>query len=160
MKKLTAILMTLCMLFAALTAFADMEIPTFDSMPDVVMEDDNTTVEESAFEGEWVLNVAFLEDEYIGIEDLIDRFHFNTMPFVIADGKVMQDIQNEYGEFNTFESAYTFENGQLQGDDGNGTRYVFELLEDGNIVMTVFLPGEGDAVQSLSLFLQHPVEMK
>jgi 3-oxoacyl-[acyl-carrier-protein] synthase-1 len=33
-----------------------------------------------------------------------------------------------------------------------------ELLEDGNIVMSVFFPSEGDAVICLSVFLTHPAE--
>jgi hypothetical protein len=33
-----------------------------------------------------------------------------------------------------------------------------ELLEDGNIVMSVFYPGEGDEMVCLSLFLTHPAE--
>ena len=120
MKKLFAILMSLCVLCAACTVLADMEIPTWDSMPKVVMEDENTTVDEAAFEGEWVLNVAFAGTEYVDEATLFDSYGFNFMPYRIADGKVMQDIQNEYGEFNTLEMPYIFEAGQLQGRDASG----------------------------------------
>ena len=68
----------------------------------------------------------------------------------------MQDIQDENGEFHTVEDAYTFEAGQLQGTDEIGTDYVVEPLEDGNIVISVFLPGEGDEIQCLSVFMVHP----
>ena len=158
MKKLFAILMALCLLCACGAALADMEIPDWDSMPGVVIEDENTTVDEAAFEGEWVLNVAFASTEYVDPETLAGSYDFNFMPFLIADGKVMQDVQNEYGEFVTVEMPYTFEAGQLQGQDGCGRIFDFELLEDGNIVMSLFFPGEGDAVICLSVFMVHPTE--
>ena len=158
MKKLFAILMALCMLCAAWPVLADMEIPTWASMPQVVVDDENTTVDEAAFEGEWVLNVAFAGTEYVDEATLFDSYDFNFMPYCIADGKVMQDIQNEYGEFNTLEMPYTFEAGQLLGKDASGRDFVVELLEDGNIVMSVFFPGEGDEVICLSVFMVHPAE--
>ena len=158
MKKLFAILVTLCMLCAACSVLADMEIPTFNSMPKVVVEDENTTVDKAAFEGEWVLNVAFAGTEYVDEQTLAGSYDFNFMPYRIAEGKVMQDIQNEYGEFSTVEMPYTFEAGQLQGQDASGRDFAVELLEDGNIVMSVFFPGEGDTVICLSVFLVHPTE--
>lgn len=158
MKKLFAILMTLCLLCAACAALADIEPPTFDSMPGVVLEDENTTVDEAAFQGEWVLNVAFAGTEYVDESTLSETYDYNFMPYVIADGKVSQDIQQENGEFVTIEMPYTFEAGQLQGEDGSGRAFVVELLEDGNIVMSVFFPGEGDEVICLSVFLVHPAE--
>ena len=158
MKKLLAILMTLCLMCAACCAMADMEIPLWENMPGVIMEDDDTVVDEAAFQGEWVLNVAFLGTTYLTEQELSERFDYNFMPFIIADGKVMQDYQQENGEFITLETEYTFESGQLQGEDGRGTGYAIELLEDGNIVLSVFFPGEDDVMQCLSLFLKHPEE--
>ena len=158
MKKLLAILMTLCLLCAACAALADIEPPTFDSMSAVVIEDENTTVEEAAFQGEWVLNVAFANTEYVDESTLFDVYEYNFMPFVIADGKVCPDIQNENGEFVTQEMPYTFDAGQLQGEDPAGRSFVIELIEDGNIVMNIFYPGEGDEVISLSVYLVHPAE--
>lgn len=158
MKKLTAILTALCLLCCACAAMADMEPPTWDSMPAAVVEDDNMTVELSAFEGEWVLNVAFAEETYVDEQTLFGSYDYNFMPFVIKEGKVTQDRQNEYGEFVTLELPCTFEAGQLQGKDYNGRNVVFELLEDGNIVMSVFFPGEGEKVTCLSVFLKHPEE--
>ena len=46
MKKILAILMALCMMFATCAAMADMEIPVFNDMPAVVIEDGETTVDE------------------------------------------------------------------------------------------------------------------
>ena len=158
MKKFFAILATLCLLCASCAAMADMEIPTWDSMPDVIIEDDETTVDEAAFQGEWVLNVAFAGTEYVDEQTLAGKYDFNFMPYLIADGKIMQDVQNEFGEFTTVEMPYTFEAGQLQGKDSAGRDFAVELLEDGNIVMSVFFPGEGDTVICLSVFLMHPAE--
>ena len=158
MKKLIAILMTLCLLCAAGAALADMEIPTFDSMPPVVAEDEETTVDEAAFAGEWVLNVAFYNTEYVDEQTLAGTFGYNFMPWVIGDGKITQEVQQENGEFITAEMAYVFEAGQLQCVDDDGLEYAFELLEDGNIVMSVFLPGEGEAKNCLSVYMVHPAE--
>ena len=81
MKKLIAFLMTLCLLCASCAALADTEIPTWESMPGAVIEDENTTVDEAAFEGEWVMNVAFLGTEYVDEQTLFDTYNFNFMPF-------------------------------------------------------------------------------
>ncbi len=158
MKQLIALLMALCLACAACTVLADMEIPAFENMPAVVMEDENTTVEEAAFEGEWVLNVAFANLENVDEQTLFGSYDYNFMPYIIADGMVTQDVQQENGEFVTVEMPYTFEAGQLLGKDGSGRDFVIELLEDGNIVMSVFFPGEGDALTCLSVFLVHPAE--
>ena len=158
MKKLFAILTVLCLMCAACAAMADMKIPEWDSMPAAVIEDENTSVDDAAFEGEWVLDTAFLGTEYIDEQTLAGSFGFNFMPIRIAEGKITQDLQRENGEFVTLETAYTFEAGQLQGVDGSGVSFAVDLLEDGNIVLSVFLPGEGDAVTCLSLFLKHPAE--
>jgi len=158
MKKTFAILMTLCLLSTACAAMADMEIPDFASMPGVVLEDENTVVDEAAFEGEWVLSVAFAGTEYLSSEDLYPAYDYYFVPFVISEGMVTRDVQNENGEFVTEEMPVIFEAGQLQGQDASGRDFVVELLEDGNLVMSVFYPGEGDEVICLSLFLVHPEE--
>jgi hypothetical protein len=158
MKKFVAILMTLCMLCGACCAMADMEIPTWDSMPGVVSEIENMTVDEAAFQGEWILDTAFLDTEYLGREELDESFGFNFMPICIADRRITQDVQNEFGEFVTLETSYEFEGGQIVGKDGRGQEFAIELLENGNIVLSVFYPEEGDTVKCLSLFLVHPVE--
>ena len=158
MKKLFAFLMALCLLGAACAVLADMEIPTWDEMPGVVIEDEDTIVDEAAFQGEWVLNVAFADTVYIDEQTLAGTYDYNFMPYCIADGKVTQEVENEYGEFQTVEMPYTFEAGQLQGQDASGRDFVFELLEDGNVVMSVFFPGEGDTVVCLSVFMMRPAD--
>lgn len=158
MKKLVAILMTLCLVCGACAALADTETPTLDSMPAVVLEDENTTIDEAAFQGEWVLNVAFNGTEYADNEMLFNVFDYDFVPVVIADGKLTREIQNEYGEFIKEEVPYTFTAGQLQGTDAKGHSFAVELLEDGNIVLSVFYPGENDEMTCLSVFMVHPAE--
>ncbi len=158
MKKLIAALMGLCLLCAACAAVADMEIPTFDSMPGVVLEDEDTTVEEAAFQGDWVLRAAFAGEEYVDEQTLAGVYGFNFMPYRIAEGKILQDEQDANGEFHTVELPYVFEAGQLQGTDAQGRGFAVELLEDGSIVLSTFYPGEGDEVICLSVFLVHPAE--
>lgn len=156
MKKLFAALTALCLLCAACGAVADTEIPDFNNMPDVVIEDENTMVDEAAFEGEWVLNVAFADTVYADSEVLFNTYDYNFAPYVIADGKITQEVQNEHGEFVPVEMAYTFESGQLIGQDPEGRDFVVELLKDGNIVLSVIYPGEGEAMSCLSIYLVHP----
>ncbi len=158
MKKLMAVLMTLCLLCAACTALADLIPPKFEDMPAAIIEDEDTIVEETAFEGEWVLNVAFAGTEYVDEQTLFDTYDYNFMPYLIKNGMITQDIQQENGEFVTVEMPYTFEAGQLQGKDGSGRDFAVDLLEDGNIAMAIFFPGEGDEVVCLTVFLARTVE--
>lgn len=159
MKKMIAILAALALMCACWAATADEKIPEWNSMPGVVIEDDTTTVEESAFAGEWGLNAAFFNEKYVSPEDLINTYNFDYyIPCKIADGKISQEIQQDNGEFVTVETPYTFEAGQLQGTDSKGRDFAVELLEDGNIVMSVFYPGEGDTLTCLTVFLTHPAE--
>lgn len=157
-KKLIAVLMTLSLLFAACAASADMEIPEWKDMPMAVMEDDETQIDEAAFAGEWVLKVAFAGTDYVSEASLFDDYGINFMPYIIGDGLIKQDYQQENGEFITVEMPYEFEAGQLQGEDFYGKSFAADLLEDGNIVLSVFYPGEDDSVVCLSLFLEHPAE--
>ena len=158
MKKLIAILTVLCLLCAACTALADLIPPKFEDMPAAIIEDEDTIVEETAFEGEWVHNVAFAGTEYVDEQTLFDTYDYNFMPYLIKNGMITQDIQQENGEFVTVEMPYTFQAGQLQGKDGSGRDFAVDLLEDGNIAMAIFFPGEGDEVVCLTVFLARTVE--
>ena len=155
MKKILATLVALCLLCTGCIAMADMEIPEWDSMPYVV---DSEKVEQKAFEGEWVLNVAFAGRTYVDEQTMAGTYGFNFMPLCITEGMVTQDLQQENGEFVTVEMPVEFDVGQLHGKDGSDRDFVVELLEDGNIVVSVFYPGEGDAVICLSVFMVHPEE--
>ena len=156
MKKIFAVLMALCLLCASCAALADTETPTFDSMPAAVLEDDDTTVDEAVFQGEWILDAAFAGTDYISNETLLSTFDYDFVPLVIADGKITKEVQNENGEFSTVEIPYTFEAGQLQGTDEKGRSFAIDPLVDGSIALAVFYPGEGDEVICVTLFLVHP----
>ena len=156
MKKIASILMALCLLCASCAALADTETPVFGNMPTIVLEDDTTTVDEAAFNGTWTPNAAFLGEDYLSPEKLDEKFHFGFEPVTIADRKLSKEVQDENGEFHKVETALTFENGELTGKDGEGYSFVFDLLEDNNILLSIFIPGEGGEMQCLSVFLQHP----
>ena len=158
MKKFFAIFAALCLLCASCAALADMKTPVFSEMPGMVLEDDNTTIDESSYEGEWVLNVAFLGRDYVDEQTLAGTYGFNFMPIRIADGKITQETENMNGEFVTLESSYVFESGELHLEDEGGRSYVVALLEDGNIVVSVLFPGENGETECLSLFMVHPAE--
>ena len=132
LRGLIAILTALMLLCAAGAAAADMDIPDFDDMPGVVLEDEEITVDESAFEGEWELYVAFAGTEYVTPEILFDTYDYNFMPFVIGNGVITQDLQNENGEFVTIEMPYEFDAGQLQSKDRSGRDFVVISRKEGH----------------------------
>ena len=159
MKKLMAVITALCLCCAAFPGLADTEPPTWESMPGVVIEDENTTVDEAAFQGDWVLDVAFAGEELIDLDTLTGTYGIVFSWFEIGDGKLTRVVQQENGEFVSEDAEYVFEAGQLQCLGGEGYDTVVELLEDGNTVMSVFVPQEGDTVLCVSLFLRHPAEI-
>ena len=159
MKKLIASMTAAVMLCAGAAALADSEnYPTFGSFSPIIMEDENVTVDEKAFMGEWTLKAAFLGHEYVEDQTLAEKYSFNFMPFVITEGKISQDAELGDGEFTTVETPYVFEAGQLQGEDLYGYGFAVELEEDGNIVLSLFVPNEAGGMDCLSLFLVHPAE--
>ena len=145
MKKLFAILMTMCLLCSA-AAFA--ETPTFADMPSMVLLD-------SFFEGTWDAGTAFAGEEYIDLGDL-GRDYSIYIPLVTinADEKlVIFEGESDYGEFFRKEYPYTLDNSQMACEDDEGRTYVFELLEDGNICLTTFVPGEGEGMLAITVFM-------
>ena len=74
-------------------------------------------------------------------------------PFRIADGKMYMDVEVEDGEVQTAEMEIAVEANQIQGTDGSGIDFVIEKLTDGNIVLSVFVPGENETVNCLSIFM-------
>ena len=85
----------------------------------------------------------------------VEDLHLNIHPMRIADGKLYINYADEEGEHETSQE-YTLENNQLLVRDDVGTEALFEKLEDGNLVMSMFLDGEGDARICVSFFLVHP----
>ena len=121
MKKAISVLLALCLFCTAAAALAE-TVPAWNDMPHVVIEDEDTTIDEAAFRGTWTV----------------------TIPAVrVEDGKIYYDTVNDKGETVEYGQVYTFDAGQIQFIDEDGRTAVLELLEDGNPVMSRFLPQEG-----------------
>lgn len=158
MKKMFSVLAALCMLMSAVSAPAE-TVPSFDEMPSVVMEDDNTVVEEASFEGEWVPDKAFLGTEYVTLEQLSADYGFVFGNIRIAGGEILQDFTDENGETTTTSNKYVFEAGQLQSLEDDPQNFAVELLENGNIVVSLFVPAEEEGqLQCISVFMVRAAE--
>ena len=153
MKKLFLILMSLCLLCCA-AAPAEEKAPAWDDMPLVVTVDEGTELTDADFEGDWVLDKVFYETVYMTPEEVKEN-GLEIHPMRIADGKVTSIFTDEQGEHET-PSEYTLESNQLLVTDEDGVDAVFEKLEDGNLVMSIFLPGQGEIPVCVSFFLVHP----
>ena len=143
MKKVFALLMTLCLLC---TASALAEAPKFADMPAMVTFD-------SFFEGDWVAGATFAGETYVDPEALAAAYHITIPAVTIGDGVVVFTGTNENGEAVTEEYPYILENSQMEIQDDDGTIFIFELLEDGNITMSTFVPGDGEGLLCISIFL-------
>ena len=151
MKKLLSVLIALCLLCTAATATAE-TAPAYDDMPAVVVEDDDTTIEKSAFDGTWTPDKAFVSGVYINLETLASTYNLTVPTIRIEDGSFCYSDTGEGGETVEKEYACTFQAGQLQGEDEAGLSFCFDLLEDGNITMAIFLPGEDDTPIEVDIF--------
>ena len=154
MKKLIAVLAALCLLFTAAAALAEAEELTLDKMPAVVTIDEGVELTDADFEGDWILDKVFVDTVYLTPEE-VEANGLGIHPMRIADGKVISIITDEEGEHEVSQE-YTLENNQLLFTDGEGIEAVFEKLEDGNIVMSIFIPGENDTTNCATFFLVHP----
>lgn len=154
MKKLFSILMALCLLCTAAAALADDEVPSFDDMPGVIIAEDDVELTDAGFEGEWVMDKVFYDTTYLSPEE-VEANGLAIRPIRIADGKVYSKFEDEDGEHET-STDYTIESNQLLFSSGDGLDFVIEKLVDGNIVMNIFVPGEGDTLIDISIFMVHP----
>ena len=145
MKRIIAVLMTLCLLCSA-AALA--EAPEFADMPSMVLLD-------SFFEGTWDAGTAFAGEDYIDLGDLGRDYsiYIPTVTINADDKLVIFEGESDYGEFFRKEYPYTLENSQLECEDDGGKTYVFELLEDGNICLTTYVPGEGEGMLAITVFM-------
>ena len=150
MKKLLSVLLTLCLLCTA-AALAE-TVLTLDDMPAVVLEDDNTTVELSAFNGSWIGDKFFVGETHVDAETMAASYGISVPAFRIEDGILY--YTDESGEGGAVQNGYAcvFEAGQLQGEI-EGVQFCIDTLEDGNIVMSVFQKGENEEVICVSIFM-------
>ena len=154
MKKLISILMALCLLCVAVAALAEAETPSWDKMPLVVTVEEGTELTDADFEGEWVVDKVFVNEIYMTPAE-VEENGLALPPMRIAEGKIFSTNMGDDGEKETAE-AYTLENNQILFKDASGLEAVFEKLEDGNIVMSLFLPSDGETPNCVSFFMVHP----
>ena len=154
MKKLFTGLMALCLLCTAAAALAEAEAPTIGSMPLVVTVEEGTELTDADFEGEWVLDTVFFNETYLTPAE-VEENGLAIHPIRIAEGKVFTSFTDEEGEHET-SVEYKLENNQVLFTDSEGIEAVIEKLEDGNIVMSLFVPGEGETPNCVSFFMVHP----
>ena len=152
MKKLIALTIALVLVLAALSATAETAV-TLEDMPGIIVEDENTTIDESMFEGEWVVDKTFLGEENIDPEKMAALIQFNFGPISIGNGIITQEY-TENGEVKTVEMPYTLEAGQLQGKCAeNGFEYVVEPLEGGAICYSLYVPDEEQNINCATIFM-------
>lgn len=157
MKKLISVLMALCLLCAASAALAETAVVTFDQMPLVVTVEEGTELTDADFEGEWVVDKVFFNQTYLAPEE-VEANGLNIHPMRIGEGKLIIAYTDEEGTHET-STEYKLESNQLLVTDEEGVESVFEKLEDGNLVMSIFLPSEdGSTMNCVSFFLVHPAE--
>ena len=152
MKKIVSVLVALCLFCAAGAALAE-TVPAWNDMPLPVIEDENTTIDEAAFQGTWKADKAFVGETYIDQEALKTDYNIIVPNIRLADGKIYYDSVDENGEAVEHGEPYTFEAGQIGFSDETGNLAVIDLLEDGNIEMSLFLKGEGDQVQCITVYM-------
>ena len=155
MKKLISVLVALCLLCAAVAALAEAETVSFDDMPKIVTAEDGVELTDADFEGDWVVDKIFYKQDYVTPEQAAE-LGLLLQPIRIADGKIIIVVTDEEGDHET-STDLVLDANQLHFTDGQGIESVIEKLVDGNIVVSVFLPGEGDVMNSVSFFMVHPV---
>ena len=152
MKKLIALTIALFLALAALSATAEAAL-TISDMPNIIIEDENTTIDESMFEGEWVVDRTFLGEDLIDRNELAAMIKFDFGPITIGGGTITQEY-TENGETKSVAMPYTLEAGQLQGTcPENGFEYVVEPLENGAICYSLFVPDEEQNITCATIFM-------
>jgi hypothetical protein len=156
MKKLISVLMTLCLLCAAFAAIAETaEAPlTIADMAKPVTLDEGVELTDADFEGEWIVGPVFLNETYLTVEQIAEA-GMTFRPMRIAEGKIFMKITDEQGEHEV-STEYVLEDNQISFKDDEGVEATIDKLDDGNIVMSIFLPGEGDVMNSISVYMVHP----
>lgn len=153
MKKLISVMMALCLLCTAAAALA--ETLTMNQMPQLVTLED-VELTDADFEGEWIVDKVFYGETYLTPEQAQEN-NLVLRPMRIADGKVYATVTDEEGEHET-SVDYTLENNQVLFTDEGGIEATFDKLEDGNVLLSIFLPGEDDTKICVSFFMVHPEE--
>ena len=151
MKKIISVLMILCMLFAAVPVLAEgaeASVPTLDSMPAVkVYELDEPDI--ALFNGTWEpTENIFTDGAYVELEQVINAF--NPPKILIYDGVIFFDDMDSDGNVSAIELTGTLDAGQLTAEY-KGDQMIFQLLEDGNIVLDMIINDDNDTMD-ISVF--------
>ena len=154
MKKLLSVLMALCLLCVGAAALAEEKAPVWEKMPLVVTTEEGTELTDADFEGDWIVDKVFYDTVYMTPEEVKAK-GLAILPIHIAGGKVSHTFTDEQGTHEV-STDYTLENNQILFTDGEGIESVIEKLEDGNIVLSIFVPGEGETLSCVSYFMVHP----
>ena len=144
MKKILSILMTLCVLFAAVPALAEDAVPTLDSMPAVIVYDNLEEPDIALFNGTWEpTEYIFTDGVFVELENIITAF--NPPKILIGDGVIFFDDMDSDGNVTAVELTGTLDAGQLTAEY-NGDDMIFQLLEDGNIVLDLMVHDDNATV--------------
>ena len=154
MKKLFSVLMVLCLLCTAVAALAEEAAPTWKDMPQVVTLDEGVELTDADFEGDWIVDKVFIDNVYLTPEE-VEANGLNIPPIRIADGQIINIVTDEQGEHEAAEK-YTLDSNQIQFMDGEGIEAVIDKLEDGNIVLTIFIPREDGTNSNAAFYMVHP----
>ena len=150
MKKIVSILMILCMLLAASSVLAEgAEVPTLESMPNVKAYEGLEEPDIALFNGTWEpTENIFTDGVYVELENIMTAF--NPPKIMIYDGMIYFDDTDTDGNPVAVELLGTLDAGQLTAEY-NGDLMVFQLLEDGNILLDMIINDDNDTV-SISVF--------
>ena len=154
MKKLFSVLMALCLLCTAVAALAEEAAPTWEDMPQVVTLNEGVELTDADFEGDWIVDKVFIDNVYLTPEE-VEANGLNIPPIRIADGQIINIVTDEQGEHEAAEK-YTLDSNQIQFTDGEGVEAVIDKLEDGNIVLTIFIPREDGTNSNAAFYMVHP----
>ena len=154
MKKLFSVLMALCLLCTAVAALAEEAAPTWEDMPQVVTLNEGVELTDADFEGDWIVDKVFIDNVYLTPEE-VEANGLNIPPIRIADGQIINIVTDEQGEHEAAEK-YTLDSNQIQFTDGQGVEAVIDKLEDGNIVLTIFIPREDGTNSNAAFYMVHP----
>ena len=115
----------------------------------VVTLEEGLELTDADFEGDWIVDKVFFDTVYMTPEE-VEENGFAIRPLHIADGQIFNIVTDKEGEHEA-PGEYTLENNQLLFTDGEGIEAVIEKLEDGNIVLNIFIPREDETMSNWSV---------
>ena len=163
MKKVFSVLLVLCLLCTAAAAFADAveeKIPAMSELPALKTDPENG-VQESDYQGEWVMKYAYIGSEPATQEQLAELgVQIINHLLTVHEGQLIDSYTNDKGELEEFKIPYVFDDfsGQITAEyEEFKMVYTLDLLEDNNIMMSLIFLGDEEAEpKSASLYMVRP----